>query len=333
MFRRTYHVATINRWIALACSVTLGACAARGADRPQVTVMPALAPDVATKAREAFIVDTEEFALVASSARAKELSLEALRSAASTFVWLFGDPAPHIGVVVVDGRSMASSAPPPMMPEDQTTIMVMAGDLSGSDAPEAARELSAALHIMSADAWIHDYADEWTPAASLGEAEGGEAVENIPRAESLPHWLRVGTLRTLAEGKLQRSNVDVLGQSLLPMGDLLTYRLRPEQVTLVGKMLHRTPSGTGRSDASADDSVDMRFARGFMLQSASVLRYLRETEGDAATSDLFGASMNGMPVDAILASLPHAMTMADLDRDWRSWVAQRSASAVAPAVR
>jgi hypothetical protein len=151
--------------------------------------------------------------------------------------------------------------------------------------------------------------------------------------QPVTHWLRVGTLRTLAEGKLQTSSGDVLGQSLLPMRDLLTYRLRAEQVTLVGRMLHHTPSSADRSDASADDSGDMRFARGFMLQSASVLRYLRETEGDAGISDLFGASMNGMPVDAILASLPHPMIIADLDRDWRSWVAQRSASAVAPAVR
>ena len=105
MLSRSYHIATLYRRAFLGSAILLNACAVRGADRPVTNTEPQRAP--VTAVRESYVVDTPEFALVTSSSAAKTTALEALRGSVATFQWLFDNPAPHIGVVVADARTMS----------------------------------------------------------------------------------------------------------------------------------------------------------------------------------------------------------------------------------
>lgn len=315
MFRRSYHVATSRRGLALACSALLSACALHGPGHPVVSTLPETAAPPAT-VREGYVVDTPEFALVTSSSPAKATALESLRGSVAAFQWLFDNPAPHIGVVVVDGRTMSPPAAAAMMPEDLTTIMVMTGDPDPVEPAKSFAELASAVRTMSADAWLHDYADQWASAVDAEGVNGGvEPDARSSRAETLPHWLRVGALRVIAEGKGPAVS-SAIPPTTLPLRDLFTYELRPEEISLVGRMLHHPEQ---LRDDSVGASSDEGIARSFILQSASVLRFLRETEGGAATSDLFGASMIGMSTEDILAQLPHPTTVAALESSWLHW--------------
>ena len=328
MFSRSYHVATAYRFVALASSVLLGACALRGADRPIVSAIPERTS--ASSVREGYLVDTPEFALVTSSAPVKTIALESLHGSASAFQWLFGDPAPHIGVLVVDGRTMSAPAASGMMPGDLTTIMLMTGEPDPLAPTKSAAELSSALRTMSADAWLHDYASLWTASLNDDDASHGvQPVENPARAEALPHWLRAGSLRLIAEGSAS-SAIDMSLRTPMPLRSLFSYDLRPAEIGVVGRMLHH-PDWLAVADSA--DSTDETIARSFIIQSASVLRYLRETQGDSATADLFGASMLGIPADEILPQLPRPTSIAELERGWLSWVSEGGRVATATVTR
>ena len=328
MFIRSYHVATIRRCIVLASSAMLGACGLRGAERPVVSVVPEHAPS-STAVREGYVVDTPEFALITSSSPAKAIALSSLHESVTTFEWLFEDPAPHIGVVVVNG-SLSASAAASMMPQDVTTIMVMTGDPDSADTARSVAELEGALRTMSADAWLHDYANQWAVAVNGDTTSTGvEPDEVTSRAELLPHWLRVGALRVIAEGN-QPTRADATPKVIMPLRELFNYKLRPPEVGVVARLLHHPER---LRDTTGDEAHDEAMSRSFILQSTSVVRFLRETEGGAAVSDLFGASMTGMPAEEILAQLPHPTSVAALERSWLRWSSTHDRIATAAVAR
>ena len=310
MFIRSYHLATSHRWMIVASSVMLGGCALRG---PLVSTVPEPAPTSAA-VREGYVVDVPAFALITSSSPAKTIALTSLHESVTTFEWLFENPAPHIGVVVVDG-SMSAPAAASMMPQDLTTIMVMTGEPDTANPARSVAELESALRTMSADAWLHDYANQWAVAVETDTANHGAEPDDVhSRADVLPHWLRVGALRIIAEGQ-QATRADA-PSVIMPLRDLLHYKLRPAEVGAVGRMLHHPER---INEARIDEAYDETIARAFILQSTSVLRFLRERQGGAAVSDLFGASMTGMPVEEILEQLPHPTSVEALERSWLTW--------------
>lgn len=323
MSSHSYHVATIRRCTAVVATILLSACAFHGVERQAPQVAPASEPSQVV--REGYVVDTPEFALVTSSSFAKTTALESLRGTVATFEWLFGNAAPHIGVVVADGRTMSPPAAARMMPEDLTTIMVMTREPDPAERARSAAELANALRTMAADAWMHDYANQWAAATDVeGAHEGVEPDARASRAEALPHWLRVGALRMIAEGK-QKGGL-TSPRATLPLRDLFSFELAPAGISAVSRMLHDSERLTA---VSADDSPDDANARAFIVQSASVLRFIRDTQGDTATSDLFGASMTGMPVEEILAQLPHPTSIANLEANWLTWLTARRRNATA----
>ena len=314
MFIRSYHLATLRRCMALASSAMLSACALRGVEPPLVNAVPETTPTTGA-VREGYVVDVPAFALITSSSSAKAIALTSLHEAVTTFEWLFENPAPHIGVVAVDG-SMSPPAATSMMPQDLTTIMVMTGEPDPADPARSVAELESALRTMSADAWLHDYANQWAVAVDPDTASNGAEMDEVmSRADVLPHWLRVGALRIIAAGK-QPTRSDAPARLIMPLRDLLHYKLRPAEVGVVGQMLHHPER---INEPRMDEAYNEAIARAFILQSASVVRFLRETQGGAAVSDLFGATMTGMPAEEILSQLPHPTSVAALERSSLRW--------------
>ena len=63
-----------------------------------------------------------------------------------------------------------------------------------------------------------------------------------------------------------------------------------------------------------------------------MLRYLRETEGEDATSKLFGAAVAAVDPDWMLSRLPKPTTPERLEKDWRNW-SKTSSRLAAPRAR
>jgi hypothetical protein len=75
--------------------------------------------------------------------------------------------------------------------------------------------------------------------------------------------------------------------------------------------------------------VALQQAALFGTQSASVLEYLRESRGDRVVAEIVGASVGGLEMAEILASLGSPTSPEQLDLQWRAWLRERSADMAA----
>jgi hypothetical protein len=278
------------------------------------------------------VVLTPAFVLSASSEAAKNASVEPLRATASTFRWLFGDCPSQIGVVVLDTTAAAPRELVPTPPADLPTIMIVGGGLAGPERSLATAALTLEMRIMSARAWLDELVGRWSDTLDQqGIATMDQSQEFALRADGLPDWLRAAALRVLTDGE---SDADVYdgGSDHLPVRALLVFHLSPRQAELTDQLLYEAAD----TELDAGDSVDvaeLKFLRGFTRQSASVLRYLRATQGDRAIARLVGATVAGMDADWMLAHLPHPITAEQFDHDWQRWASVHARSVAKRASR
>jgi hypothetical protein len=150
------------------------------------------------------------------------------------------------------------------------------------------------------------YADVWNAAL---EHEGivfqTPAGEPIPRARELPGWLHVGALSLLTRSTPERESHDWTTQAI-PLAALFEHRL---------------------TDREVDEVVQHREPTLFTAEAASVLHYLRDTEGETAIANLVGESVAGLDMRDILAHLPSPTTPEQLEVGWRRWASASAPSA------
>jgi hypothetical protein len=321
-----------RRWLTFGSSLALGGCAMHGADHSAIVArVPSPAVPDATSPAASYVVGTPSFALVASSEAAKEESMSALGSTAISFRRLFGERPAQIGVVVLDTTEARPEAMP--MPSAQlTTITLTGGGLAGAMRARAAAGLKRELRFLAANAWLGEYAASWS--SSL-EEQGITFQRSdgrpVPPARQLPDWLHVASLRLLADS--ESPSVDVLkagDEEVLPLRDLFAATLSPGVVAGVELWLRDRDEVPADTDASQTSAVVRRRAALFGAQSASVLEYLRETRGERVVAELVAASVGGLEMPEILASLGSPTSPEELDLAWRAWLRQRPAAASSP---
>jgi hypothetical protein len=302
--------------------LTLGACALRSSDRHVASARSeppqTMCGLVDTTVNE--VVETPSFALMATSEPLKEEAVRSLRRTVSTFRWMFGECPARIGVVVVDTSAKQPSRRIPIPPGDGTTIVVVGGGQQGKTPTRASASLSKELRIIAASAWLTDYTKLWsTSFDQQGLVFANENGDILERAEFLPDWLRAGVLRVLAEGETSNTRAELTNDEMVPLNELFAYRLNTWQVALVEQQLRGAATVDGStSKATSVESGEERHLRAFVLQSASVMRYLRETQGDEEMAMIIGASVAGYDFAEILTTLPKPMTTEQLEVAWRT---------------
>jgi hypothetical protein len=320
-----------SRWLTFSCSLGLGGCAMHGGERP-ASIIPVERPALPNDSSPvtSYVVGTPSFALVASSEVAKGESVTALRSTAASFRWLFGERPTQIGVVVLDTTEARPEAMPVPSPR-LTTITLAGGGLTGATQTRAAAALRRKLRFLAADAWLSEYAASW----SVSLKEEGVVLYTadgrpVQPAQQLPDWLHIASLQLLAGSDTTRAELQSVGaEELLPLRDLFAARLSAQVVASFEQWLS-DPDETSAEAGAARASDGLRTAALFGAQSASVLNYLRETRGDRVVAEILGASVGGLEMPEILASLDSPTSPEQLDLKWREWLHHRSAGLALP---
>ena len=260
---------------------------------------------------------TPAFVLVGSDVRAKDASLVPLDQTASTFQWQFGDCPSQLGVIVVDTTDVAATDSISLPPATLTTVLLEGGGLGGPEGVSSAQTLARQTRLVAGESWLDDFAQRWRQTLDANHVALPYVSADALASDGLPDWLHVAALRTLADAPSLEDD-RVPATDALPLRKLLTLRLTPEQLT-VAKHELRGAAPRGDDGVLVVDSADIRFVRSFIAQSTSLLRYLRETEGDDATSKLFGAAVAGIDPDWMLSRLPRPTTPERLEKAWRNW--------------
>jgi hypothetical protein len=302
----------VARWCAVAASVLLSACALHGggdlrAPAPIDVEVPDI--DTATAApapSTSYIVAAPSYALVASSQVSRDAAVAALRATESAFASLFGVRPPRIGFVIYDSSGRRALPPLVMPPSDLTTITMLGGGLLGPASARAAELLQGEVRLNAASAWIGTYADDWN--AMLRQegivfrtADGAP----IPHARELPDWLHVAALSLLTRSTAESDAHDWMARAI-PLPELFEHRLTEGEIDDVVRQA-RGPAGQTAL---------------FTAEAASVLRYLRDVEGETAVADIVGESVAGLGMRDILANLSSPTTPEQLETDWRRWAAR-----------
>jgi hypothetical protein len=330
MSRRIRSLQYTSRWLTFGSTFALGGCALHGADR-QASVAPAKQPSMrsAVAAVPTYMVGTPSFSLITSSEAAKGESVDALHSTAASFRWLFGERPAQIGVVVLD-TTQGSADLMPAPSSRLTTITLVGGGLAGPAQAQAAASLSRALRFLAANAWLGEYASGWSASVQeqpdLFQTPDGRPV---PPAQTLPDWLHVGSLRLLAISREPSADVmDLDVDDVVPLRVLFAARLSAGTVAGVEQWLRGQHDSTADAQPSSASPIALRQAMVFGTQSASVLQYLRESQGEDFVAEILGASVGGLEMSEILASLATPTSPEQLDLDWRQWLRVRAAAAV-----
>ncbi|HEY2064974.1 MAG TPA: hypothetical protein VGG84_03375 [Gemmatimonadaceae bacterium] len=273
-----------------------------------------------------YVAQSPSFTLITSSLIAMDPSVHALRSTATAFSRLFGEPAPLLGIVVTDMAGGGPSVAPASPPADLPVVTIDAGGLTGMTDMDPAAALTSDVRLDAARAWMSEYAALWSVALddhgiAFASPQGGL----IPRAATLPDWLHVAVLSLLTEADSADFDDSALSPAAtIPAGDLFRYRLSPWEAETFESHLQR-PSLTTAIATQDTDLARMQTLSRFVQQSRSVLRYLRASQGDRAIGDLLGASVAGLDMDDILQRMPHPTTPEALEVDWRAWMTTQRA--------
>jgi hypothetical protein len=274
-----------------------------------------------------YVAQSPSFTLITSSLIAMDPSVRALRSTATAFSRLFGEPAPLLGVVVTDTAGGGPSVAPTSPPADLPVVTIDAGGLTGMTDVDPAAALTSDVRLEAARAWMSEYAALWSVALDdHGIAFASPQGTLIPRAETLPDWLHVAVLSLLTEADSTDFDDSALSpDATIPAGDLFRYRLSPWEAETFERHLQRPSLTTVIANQDDSDLTRMHALSRFVQQSRSVLRYLRASQGDRAIGDLLGASVAGLDMDDILQRMPHPTTPEALAIDWRAWMTTQRA--------
>jgi hypothetical protein len=202
-------------------------------------------------------------------------------------------------------------------PATLTTVLVEVGGLGEPGGAGAAKSLGRQTRLVAGESWLEDFAVRWRQTLDANDVALPDVSPGALASDALPDWLHVAALRTLAATPSLREEREPIADAL-SVRRLLTLRLTPEEVTVARYEL-RGAGPRGQDGVVIVDSAEIERVRSFIAQSTSLLRYLRETQGDEATSRLFGAAVAGMDPEWMLSRLPKPTTPERLDKDWRKW--------------
>lgn len=314
------------------------ACALHGASHDSAVLAPAVsagrptpsvtAADERPPVTTSYVAESPSFTLISSSLVMMDPSVHALRSTAAAFARLFGEPAPQLGVIVTDttdGSPSAATTPAADVP----TVTVVSSGLTGLAGTDPAAMLASEVRFEAAKSWLGEYAALWSGTLDRrGIQFTTPQGDLIPRATTLPDWLHVAVLRMLTDpdpDPMSARGVALDVDTTTPARALFARRLSPREAAAFELLLQRPslPAST-----SAGDGMKMPETQAllrFVDQSASVLRYLRASQGEEAVADLLGASVAGLGMDDILQRLPHPTTPEALDAGWRLWMSNQTA--------
>jgi hypothetical protein len=297
--------AAVARWGAAAATLLLAGCALHGRDLAARAPVDVQRPgvDTATAAPQAnYVVSSSSYSLVTSSEVSRDVAVAALRATEGAFASLLGTRPPRIGIAICD--SSGQRVPPPLVTpsSDLITFSMMGGGLLGPTHDRAVQALQSEVRLIAANAWIGIYAAGWnTMLRQKGIVFIDAAGEPISPARELPAWLHVATLGLLTRSPPDSGARDWSSETI-PLAELFERRLTTPEI----EDMSRHP------DASL-----------FPAQAASVLHYLRDTQGEGVIADIVGESVAGLGMRDILAHLPSPTTPEQLEADWHRWASRQ----------